>query len=70
MSEDFEERLKVLRSHLENERLKQVSTMKGVLERQQTSDLEELEQRHLQDLEEIRGGKNGLNIIFVLNHYS
>lgn len=56
MSEDFEERLKVLKSHLENERLKQVSTMKGVLERQQTNDLEEIEKKHLEDLEEIRDG--------------
>lgn len=56
MSEDFEERLKVLRSHLENERLKQVNTMKGVLERQQTTDFEEIEKKHLEDLHEIRDG--------------
>ena len=56
MSEDFEERLKVLRSQLENERLKQVSTMKGVLERQQTSDFEDIEKQHIEDLQEIRDG--------------
>jgi hypothetical protein len=56
MSEDFEERLKVLRSQLESERLKQVNTMKSVLERQQTSDIVVLEERHHEDLEDIRDG--------------
>lgn len=57
MSDDFEERLKVLKSQLETERLKQVSTMKSVLERQQSSDLVDVEERHRGDLEEIRDGR-------------
>lgn len=64
MSDDFEERLKVLKSQLENERLKQVSTMKSVLERQQSSDLVDLEERHRGDLEEIRDGKYSVSYYY------
>ena len=56
MKTEFEERLRELRRQLEEERLRQVGTIKNVLEREHRQELLDMQTGHAMDIEAIRSG--------------
>lgn len=56
MKAEYEERIKSLKQILEEQRQRQVTTMKSVLERDRASEVQHLMDNHDNDMESLRKG--------------
>ena len=57
MKAEYEEKIKNLKRMLEEQRQRQVTTMKSVLERDRENEVQHLMDNHDSDMEKLRNGK-------------